>query len=550
MKTPQLITILNDLTNAKYIKKDVKIFVKDNLEQLKEYTDDQETKQIDTVIKMVSKQELKAEDRRRFKQLRQSVVNVVKKYEEEFNEEPNEDYIDNNLSVDEIEKKLDEKIPQYNGFDENHPMKGVICSSKNLWRFNLGKIDKTNKNKNTMIQYAKEYLIPENSDNFGKLRDKKYFCYHNHYFVCYWKDNEPYFDIQHIISVLNLKKSSWNDKYNEFSDKIEYYYWHKNEYDGYILRELIGEKTVYELILSSNSDLSKSFKKDVAKILAQLRSEGKLDVTNEKITIKKKGMSGMNTENYEKLKQTLNYYVCSYDSPNDVMYAQHLISKGSKFPISKYLNKHVLYAFIIPTKTQHNDIIIKFGYSEDITDRFHSLKTEYKSNVFFLGARLITGKKDENIFHNALKTKYADLIEKYSIKDKNKIELYKLSPVLMEEFNNYSDLEEPEDEPTKLEKEELEIMEILKNQEELFCKETMPSYLGKVDNQFLITKEKNLHERLMKEKEMELAKLKYQHIDKEIELTKAQAELAKAQAELEEIRSKNNKHIKIKSPKK
>jgi len=165
---------------------------------------------------------------------------------------------------------------------------------------------------------------------------------------------------------------------------------------------------------------------------------------------------------------------------------------------------------------------------------------------FFVGARLITGKKDENKFHNALKTKYNELIERYSINDKSKIELYKLSPVLINEFNNFSDIEEPEDEPTKLNKKELEIMEMIKEQEELFYEETLSNNVNKMDNQLLIAKENHIHERLMKEKEIELTRLKYQHIDKEIELITKQTELAKAQAELEEIRNRNNKTTKKK----
>ena len=45
---------------------------------------------------------------------------------------------------------------------------------------------------------------------------------------------------------------------------------------------------------------------------------------------------------------------------------------------------------------------------------------------------------------------------------------------------------------------------------------------------YMITKENNLHAKIMKDKDFEMAKLKYKYIDKEIELTKARAELASA----------------------
>ena len=40
---------------------------------------------------------------------------------------------------------------------------------------------------------------------------------------------------------------------------------------------------MFEILLSSNSKTSKLFKKDVAKILTDLRKEGNLEITNTKI---------------------------------------------------------------------------------------------------------------------------------------------------------------------------------------------------------------------------------------------------------------------------
>lgn len=62
----QLITTLDDLPNTKYIKKDTKTFIKDNLEIIKEYATKEETKQINTAIKLVSKQDLKAQDKKSY----------------------------------------------------------------------------------------------------------------------------------------------------------------------------------------------------------------------------------------------------------------------------------------------------------------------------------------------------------------------------------------------------------------------------------------------------------------------------------------------------
>lgn len=121
----EIIETLNDLSNTKYIKKDIKTLVKTNLETIKEHTNDKEDKYINEIIDIISKENFKAIDRNRIKQLKPTIIKIAKKYEEEYNEECNEDDIDENLTVDKIEAKLDKKIPEYNCFGKNHPMRGV-----------------------------------------------------------------------------------------------------------------------------------------------------------------------------------------------------------------------------------------------------------------------------------------------------------------------------------------------------------------------------------------------------------------------------------------
>jgi hypothetical protein len=59
----------------------------------------------------------------------------------------------------------------------------------------------------------------------------------------------------------------------------------KNEYGGYIVRELIEEETIYNIILSSESEISKKFKKDVSRLLCKLRENKQLTVTNDKLDV-------------------------------------------------------------------------------------------------------------------------------------------------------------------------------------------------------------------------------------------------------------------------
>jgi hypothetical protein len=220
---------------------------------------------------------------------------------------------------------------------------------------------------------------------------------------------------------------------------------------------LIDEETTYGIILSSQSTISKSFKKDITKILVTLRKEGKLEITNDSIKLDKKDIFS----EYE-----LRSY--KYTSIEDIEYAKMLVANGSLKPISKYLKKHVLYAFIITITADHEDIIIKFGYTQNIANRYTTLKSEYTSGIYLVGLKQINGEDDEQQFHKLLKEKYSQLIEPHTINGKKKVELYKLNPVLMKELEEYNPLEERLNDPKKIDEEEKELIEYMEKQKELF----------------------------------------------------------------------------------
>ena len=523
-----LLETIDTLGTQKYIKKSDRISIIENLEIIP--MTNTEKKEIEPITDILSKGLVSAKEIKYLTKIKPDIIKIVKKYKEVFNEEPNEDDINENLTTNEIEQKIDEKIPKYNKYNEKHPMEGVFYSSKKLWRFNLDKHDKTNKNINKIVEYAKQFLIPENSKNFGNIRVKKSFAYKDHFFVTYWKDNEPYFDIQHIISVLNLKKSSWLNKYNEFSNEIVYCIWHQNEFEGYILRELINEETMYKLALSSNSDFSKSFKNDIAKILVELRKDGQLTLTNKKL---KNNKSAQNEINATTLISKQVSDLCTYNSYEGINYAQYLINCGTLIILSKFIDKHVLYAFIIPLKLENDYIIIKFGYTNDLLDRFTTLQAEYHCNVFFIGAKLITRQKDERKFHKMIKKKYPQCIQKYYINTKEKEELYKLSPSLFNEFINYNVTDDSNDsndtnETYEYSQEELKIFDYLKKQESIFMNSINYNFITdeKMRFKYVCLKESNLHERMIKDKEI-IAK------NKEIKLNKIQQASLKIQLKID-----------------
>ena len=435
--------VIEEITKAcrkKYIKKTEIDEMKQSYKCLEPFFNKNEKKQFNDMINIMSKCKIKSIDNIKLNKMKPIVINIVNKYAEEFNEEPNEDKLDDKLSVDEIEKILDGKIPKYNKYNENHPMEGVTFdTTKNKYQVKYKNINTYVTKLEDACKKIIEKINVKNSGNSGKDMLKQSFAHKNHYFVTHMDNNNCYFDIRHIISVLNLKKSSWNEKYNDFSNKISNHIFHKNEFGGYIIRELIDEQTMYELVLSSNSSFSNTFKTTIAKILVELRKNNNLEITNDDIKLKSnKQFKYADTETKQYLDNaSIKYIPYNYDNEKDKEYVDILIANHKNIPWSKYDYKHVLYAFILPLRTIHGDIIIKFGYTENIQDRIKSLMSEYKCPVYIVKIKIIKGERDEKRFHKILKSRYPELVEEYIIDGKDKTELYKLHPILLLEFDNH-----------------------------------------------------------------------------------------------------------------
>src|ERR1700733_12829443 len=552
--TEKLINTINSINVKLSLNKNDKSYLHDKLLLLEDRTSKEETKLLEPIIEVLEKVRLNKNDRKQIIEEKKSLIKIINKYEEVFEEEDNDETVDEKMNEDDVEKLLDDKIHKYNKYDKNHPMEGISFNKvNNKYRIQYKNIQTETKNLETACQKVMNNFDSKNSEKISKNPEKilenitkNKFLYQDHYFLIYWNNNKPYFDIQHIISILNLKQSYIKEKYNEFSHNICYYIWHKNEFNGYILRELIAEETMYSIIFSSNSKLSKSFKKDVSKILSQLRKQGDLQLTNKTITLKKNKFINMK-EDVSSVLTTNYHHICSYLNPIDLEYLEMLIIEGSKIPISRYIKKHTLYGFVIPLKTEHNDIIIKFGYSEDIIKRIITLRNEYKSDIFLIKLKQITGQNGEETFHSALKTKYPHLVEKQLIDEKEKTELYKLSDIMINCFDQYMNNEIPADEPKNLTSEEKQIIESVKYQEKKFMNKFNKILLNNnlVDNRsiydYLIIKENNKHNQEIKNKELEILKENNKH---QLEVNKHQLEVNKHQLEVNKHQLEIIKEIK------
>jgi prophage antirepressor-like protein len=551
VKLVDIKTKIDDILGGTYITMSNKKDIEEQLTKIKASSDGEENDIIDKIIETLECGKLKADRKKEIKKIYPNVLKIVKKYEETYEEEENTDDIDEDKTIEEVEKILDEKIPKYNNYSENNPMKGLSWNSASKsYTVKYGDLNIKVKNLETACGKIISEKERKNAGKNVKIspKNKKYFTYQNHYIMTYWIKEIPYFDIQHIISLLNIQTTTWNEKYAAYKENIRHIYWHKNIYNGYIERELITEKTMYKIILSSQSKISKTFKDDIAEILVTLRAENKLDITNDSIKLSKKSI---NTDtDKKKILEEHKLRSYTYTKEEDKEYAKTLVGNGSIQPISKYMNNHVLYGFILALTRDHEDIIVKFGYTENIAKRYETLKTEYGCEIYMIGIKKIRGESDEQQYHKMLKEKYSHLIEHCTIGKKEKIELYKLNPVLMREFDEYKPCEEELTEPKKISKEGQELIEYIEKQKENFVKhlDQFNDEIKRDHYEYLIKKEETKQKEI--EKQVALAKeaTKQLEIEKQVEIEKEKTKQAvekTKQKELEikilELQTKKNK---------
>lgn len=186
------------------------------------------------------------------------------------------------IATENTEKLLDSEVKKYSRFSETNPMDGVRYDvSKKIYKISVNNQKSSSKFLEKACKTAIDRTVDANTN--GTVNIVHQFCDHFEYkkrqFVVYATKDTVYFDIQHIINTLQLTDAMRNIKYNEFSKDIVGYNIFQNDYGGYCIREYITEQTAYEIILSSRSVLSKSFKKDVSKILADVRKSGLLTLS-------------------------------------------------------------------------------------------------------------------------------------------------------------------------------------------------------------------------------------------------------------------------------
>lgn len=442
------------------------------------------------------------------------------------------------IEEDDLEKILDDSCVRYNKFTESNPAEYVIQDkSSESYIFDNGKIRKRTKDFGKIIKLSKEKKNDEISENFLKLIITKKYQYKGKKIIIYLSENnEAYFDINHIINLLDDK--SKKDKYAEYKNKIVLYDIRDNEFGGFYVKEYVNQETFYEILLHSNSSFAHKFKEDIAKILDQLTNQGNLRLVNDKLVLVE------NKKPIEYLTDEYNY-VQTYSNENLVNFVKEKIKNFKKSNWNKYLNRHVMYFFIITLEDPNglNRILCKIGYSCDLLKRIKSLEGEYKCKFYLIGIKLVHSVQDEKEFHNLLKKKFPELYVDLKIGSHDKDECYVFDINLYETYLNYVDKGEFNSKEIEIEEETKKILkEYFENIEERYEKELLLKIRPNIeickiksieqkeyaielnakyyDYMLMSLKESNRHKEVMKDKDIILK-------DKDIELKKIELEILK-----------------------
>lgn len=323
-----------------------------------------------------------------------------------------------------IETIVDNNTRVYRKYTEKKPMKGLGYDEK----YKCWKMTKGNRKTFDSVEKARDELLGDLTDRsrtgISEIMDKYYFVYSDKYFICYVRGNEILFDINQVISVLDLERRMEQKIYKSNSKEIRYHSVHENIYKGYWLRELVDEKTMYKMVMKSNSPISVKFRDDVAEIIVELRKNNGLMIENDSLKIKP-----ITDNSSLRLSEINRPYTCdNVDHMNEI---KKEIMKSRNITVSKYINKPVMYMFVIGT-TLDKTPILKIGYTQNISQRAKELTAHYNSQLYLIRIKEITSISEEMKFHKHLQLFYPNLMQQYM----NETELYMYHPNILSEFDN------------------------------------------------------------------------------------------------------------------
>lgn len=270
-----------------------------------------------------------------------------------------------------IEHHLDDQVKKYNEFSAKHPME-LVTFHKDRYMVKFMNHKMYISNLNDACAFAIDKLtsfLPKNIQKIN-ITMKKNFEYQNHQFIVYLANNMPYFDIRHIIQHLQIGDELEQLQYGKFANNIIGYNLAKNKYGGYYIRELIGEETVYKILLSSNGSFSMSFINDICKLLVLLRK------TNTPIALQDykmenkikydKSIGDCSIAGYDIMDSMGVLNACTSDIP-----CVYLFTVGTVCDLRNIMSINTIYS--------NNSFVVKFGMTKNLRQRAMQHKKTFEA---------------------------------------------------------------------------------------------------------------------------------------------------------------------------
>lgn len=201
----------------------------------------------------------------------------------------------------------------------------------------------------------------------------------------------------------------------------------------------VNEEALYELIDKSNMPKANKFKKWTRKILSQIR-KGDIKVDD---YIAPMQLSDKNTPIFFDKSQCDDPNSIYYDKDNELIIRLNKLSRSIDY--KNFIDKNVVYFYITSIKNINNvdELVIKIGYSKQITKRYEEHRARFGANFKLIAVKEVNDIDDEQRLHNHIKLKYPELIYYFQIRDgsgkkKGADEFYIYNDILLEEFNNFN----------------------------------------------------------------------------------------------------------------
>lgn len=206
------------------------------------------------------------------------------------------------------------------------------------------------------------------------------------------------------------------------------------------LELFINEDAIYELINNSNRPNAKKFTKWTRKIISQIRKgDIKIDGQDYKAPLIK---------NENGIPVFFDKSQCDdkesrfYDVDDEDMKLFRELSREIDYKL--FIDKNVLYCYITSIRNVDGDnkIVMKAGYSKQITKRCEEHKIRFGAEFLLIAIKEVNDIDDEQRFHHHIKARYPESVYYFQVRDnsgkkKGADEFYKYSDELLLEFYNF-----------------------------------------------------------------------------------------------------------------